>query len=64
MAAPRPDEVYRGVSRVMAVVILIFGIFIVALTLARGGGLAATGLWVGLIFSGLGAVRLYLSYRA
>jgi len=64
MAAPRPDEVYRGVSRVMAMVILIFGIFIVALTLARGGGLAATGLWVGLIFSGLGAGRLYLSYRA
>lgn len=63
MAAPRPDEVYRGVSRVMAVVILIFGIFIVALTLARGGGLAATGLWVGLIFTGLGAGRLYLSYR-
>jgi len=64
MAAPRPDEVYRGVSRVMAVVILIFGIFIVALTLARGGGIAATGLWIGLIFSGLGAGRLYLSYRA
>lgn len=63
MAAPRPDEVYRGVSRVMAAVILIFGIFIVTLTLARGGGIAATGLWIGLIFSGLGAGRLYLSYR-
>jgi len=63
MAAPRPDEVYRGVTRVMASVILIFGIFIVVLTLARGGGIAATGLWIGLIFSGLGLGRLYLSFR-
>jgi len=64
MAAPRPDEVYRGVSRVMAVIVLTMGVLIVALTLARGGGIAATGLWIGLIFSGLGAGRLYLSYRA
>ena len=63
MAAPRPDEVYRGVSRVMAVIVLTMGVLIVALTLARGGGIAATGLWIGLIFSGLGAGRLYLSYR-
>jgi hypothetical protein len=64
MSAPRPDEVYRGVSRVMAVIVLTMGVLIVALTLARGGGIAATGLWIGLIFSGLGAGRLYLSYRA
>ena len=64
MATPRPDEVYRGATRVMALVILAFGILIVALTLARGGGIAATGLWVGLIFCGLGAGRLYLSLRA
>jgi hypothetical protein len=63
MAAPRPDEVYRGATRMMAVVILLFGILIVALTLARGGGIAATGLWIGLIFCGLGAGRLYLSLR-
>ena len=63
MPAPRPDEVYRGATRVMAVLILLFGILIVALTLARGGGIAATGLWIGLIFCGLGAGRLYLSLR-
>jgi hypothetical protein len=63
MAAPRPDEVYRGATRVFALVILGFGILIVALTLARGGGLAASGLWIGLIFTGLGAGRLYLSFR-
>ena len=63
MATPRPDQVYRGATRVMAVVILLFGLAIVGLTLARGGGIAATGLWIGLIFSGLGAGRLYLSLR-
>ena len=64
MATPRPDEVYRGATRVMAVVILFFGLLIVGLTLARGGGIAATGLWIGLIFFGLGAGRLYLSFRS
>ena len=54
MPAPRPDEVYRGATRVMAVVILFFGLLIVGLTLARGGGIAATGLWIGLVFCGLG----------
>ena len=44
--------------------IIVFGVLIVGLTLARGGGIAATGLWIGLVFCGLGAGRLYLSLRA
>jgi hypothetical protein len=63
MPAPRSDEVYRGVTRVMAAVILLFGVLIVVLTLTRGGGIAAAGLWIGLLFCGLGVARLYLSYR-
>ena len=63
MARPAPDEVYRGATRVFASVIIGFGIAIVALTLAKGGGIAATGLWVGLAFVGLGAGRLYLALR-
>ena len=63
MPAPRPDDVYRGATRAMAAVILAFGVLIVLLTLVRGGGIAATGLWIGLIFCGLGAGRLYLSLR-
>jgi hypothetical protein len=63
MPAPRSDEVYRGATRVMALVILFFGLLMVVLTLARGGGIAAMGLWIGLVFCGLGAGRLYLSYR-
>jgi hypothetical protein len=63
MAAPRPDEVYRGATRVFAVVIIGFGVTIVAVTLAKGGGIAATGLWIGLLFTALGAGRLYLATR-
>jgi len=61
--APAPDEVYRGVTRVFATVIMGFGVAIVVITLANGGGIAAAGLWIGLIFTGLGAGRLYLSLR-
>jgi hypothetical protein len=60
---PAPDEVYRGVTRVFATVIMGFGVAIVVITLANGGGIAAAGLWIGLIFTALGAGRLYLSLR-
>ncbi len=63
MSGPQPDEVYRAVTRMFAVVILGFGITIVAVTLSNGGGLASTGLWLGLLFIGLGAGRLYLALR-
>jgi hypothetical protein len=61
--APAPDEVYRGVTRVFATLIIGFGVAIVVITLANGGGIGATGLWIGLIFTALGAGRLYLSLR-
>lgn len=63
MPAPAPDQVYRGVTRVFAVLIIAFGVAIVVITLANGGGVAATGLWIGLIFTALGAGRLYLSLK-
>lgn len=40
-----------------------FGIAIVAVTLANGGGVTATGLWIGVIFTLLGVGRLYLAMR-
>ncbi len=60
---PPPDEVYRGVTRIFAVVILGFGIAIVVITLANGGGPLSTGILIGLLFSALGAGRLYLAMR-
>jgi hypothetical protein len=63
MASPAPDEVYRGVTRLFALVIIGFGIAIVAVTLANGGGLTSYGLLIGLLFTALGAGRLYISLR-
>lgn len=62
MAAP--DELYRGATRLFAAIILGFGIAILAVTLAAGGGPLSTGFLIGLLFSALGAGRLYLSLRA
>jgi hypothetical protein len=61
--APSPDEVYRGVTRVFAVVMTGFGIAIIAVTLANGGGPTSAGIAFGLAFTALGAGRLWLSLR-
>jgi hypothetical protein len=61
---PAPDEVYRGVTRLFAVVILGFGMAILAVTVANGGGPLSTGSLLGVLFVALGAGRLYLSLRA
>lgn len=62
MAAP--DEVYRAVTRIFAVVILGFGVAILVVTLANGGGPLSLGFLLGLVFTGLGAGRLYLATRS
>jgi hypothetical protein len=61
---PPPDEVYRGVTRIFATIILAFGVTIIAVTLIHGGNLASSGIWLGLLFLGLGAGRLYISMRS
>jgi hypothetical protein len=62
MPKPGPeDEAYRGATRLFAALITAFGLLIVLLTLARGQGLGAATLWIGLLFTGLGAARLLLS---
>ena len=64
MATPAADEVYRGVTRLFALLIIGFGIAILVVTLANGGGVTSFGLLIGLVFTGLGAGRLYLSLRS
>jgi hypothetical protein len=63
MPAPAPDEVYRGVTRLFALVITGFGASILVLTLARGGGVTSFGVLIGILFVALGVGRLYLSLR-
>ncbi len=61
MAAP--DQVYRAVSRLFAVIIIGFGVAILVVTFVNGGGPLSFGFLLGLVFTGLGAGRLYLSTR-
>jgi hypothetical protein len=63
MAAP-PDQLYRAVTRIFSVVVIGFGIAILVRTLAGGGGLASAGLWLGLLFIGIGVARLYIALRS
>jgi hypothetical protein len=60
---PEPDEVYRGVTRLFAVIIMAFGLTIVVVTIAHGGGVTSFGILIGILFCVLGAGRLYLSVR-
>jgi multisubunit Na+/H+ antiporter MnhB subunit len=58
-----PDEVYRAVTRLFAVIILGFGLAILVVTLANGGGPLSTGFLLGVVFVVLGSGRLYLAMR-
>jgi hypothetical protein len=58
-----PDEVYRGVTRLFSLIITGFGLAIIGVTIANGGGPLSSGLLIGVLFTGLGLGRLYLSTR-
>ena len=60
---PAPDEAYRAVTRLFSLLILAFGIAILVITLAEGGGVLSSGIVIGLLFSAVGAGRLYLAVR-
>ncbi len=63
MAAPAPDQLYRGVTRLFALVIAGVGVAIVVVTLIGGGGLTSFGFLIGVVFTVLGMGRLYLASR-
>jgi hypothetical protein len=58
------SEGYRVATRIFSVVIGVFGLAILVITLANGGGPFSTGILFGLLFTALGAGRLYLSLRS
>jgi hypothetical protein len=60
---PSPDEGYQLAVRIFSVTIIGFGLAILIVTLARGGGPFAVGFLFGLLFVAMGAGRLYLSMR-
>jgi len=48
---------------VLSSVILLLGVVIVARTLAAGGGPVSVGVLLGVVFTAIGAARLYLATR-
>jgi hypothetical protein len=60
---PSPNEGYQLAVRIFSVTIIGFGVAILIVTLARGGGPLAVGVLFGLLFIALGAGRLWLSRR-
>jgi hypothetical protein len=56
-------EGYQLATRLFSAIIIGFGVAIVVVTLARGGGAGALGVVFGLLFIALGAGRLYLATR-
>jgi hypothetical protein len=60
---PSPDEGYQLVVRIFSFTIIGFGLVMLVITVARGGGPLAVGVLFGLLFIALGSGRLYLSMR-
>jgi hypothetical protein len=58
---PSADEAYQLAVRIFSVTIIGFGVAILIITLAKGGG--SVGVLFGLLFIALGSGRLYLSMR-
>jgi hypothetical protein len=59
-----PDQLYRAVTRIFSVVVIGFGLVILVVTLVKGGGVGSVGLWLGLLFIGIGIARLYIALRS
>jgi hypothetical protein len=58
------ERAYVVSTRLASAVILVLGLVMVAVTLGRGGGPLAIGVVFGVLFSLLGAGRLWLSRGA
>jgi len=59
----RGHESYVMATRLFAATIIAFGLAILVVTLANGGGPASTGVVLGVLFVALGGGRLYLALR-
>ena len=57
------SEGYQLAVRIFATIIIGFGLVMLVLTLARGGGLLSVGVLFGVLFIALGSARLYLALR-
>jgi hypothetical protein len=60
---PRRRQLQSTSTRILSIAMILIGIALVVRTLVAGGGAAATGLVLGILFMLAGAARLYLQLR-
>jgi uncharacterized membrane protein HdeD (DUF308 family) len=56
-------QLHRSATRVMSLLMVVIGVALLVRTLVAGGGAAATGILLGILFILAGAARLYLQLR-
>jgi drug/metabolite transporter (DMT)-like permease len=59
----KQQQLRRSYTRLMSVILIVLGIVLVIRTISAGGGPAAAGVLLGILFVLAGAGRLYLQYR-
>jgi hypothetical protein len=57
------DRAYRASTRAIAVVTFLLGLTMIAVALARGGGVLAVGVVAGVLFVIIGAIRFRAATR-
>jgi hypothetical protein len=60
---PEPRPFRQTYTRVMSILMIVLGIAMLAITFSAGGGPAASGILLGVLFVAAGAGRLYLQSR-
>jgi hypothetical protein len=60
---PEPSQVKGASTRVMSSALIVIGVLLVVRTIVAGGGAAATGIILGVLFIGAGAGRMYLALK-
>ena len=60
---PDPREFHRIATRVMSAIMVVLGVVLLVLTLARGGGPLSVGTILGVLFLAAGALRLRAEAR-
>jgi hypothetical protein len=58
-----PSGSRRALTRVFSLAMIVIGIALIVVTIVNGGGAAATGILIGVLFVLAGAGRLYLVSR-
>jgi hypothetical protein len=60
---PEPRPIRQTYTRVMSILMIVVGVAILVRTFVAGGGPAATGVLLGVLFVAAGVGRLYLQLR-